>query len=460
MNVRILLAAVTALGLQAGSAFAQLETSASMAEELAQKAHKAILAKMDNNPQFRVAVFAFGDAQNKVTVALGGESMNIQGELIFNLRKLASGKYFVLDKAGLAREFQGESIDPTSINPADPAETAKVLVKLGISAGLVGAMQVDSAQFVSNPPQGDQKMKVEATLIFDDGTYDQELPGEFDPDTVLSPGEVQPPGTNPSGETKPSGRFNVEILVDGQVQQLQQGTDPNNHPQHHNVFFIVLPRSAKGKEVTIRLTNNAQPPIGWRNVNPQAEQNRLFAVAVKVDGVNSIYQADGTYNEDGTPHIGPVVLHPINCSKWVLTGPGKIVRAAPDGGFVLDNIRPGENDHSVRPIPGFQKGKDKADVFTLATARESIAETVGISNELGLIEAHFYPMRLDGDVKILRAAGIKAGRRIRHDIHHVNLDLYYNPVEVWRIFYRYEDQDLGPIAPVVVQRPADDPVRN
>src|SRR5690242_15940991 len=108
----VLIIAGTAIGQQAS-----LSDSSDMAADLAKKANDAIAAKVGTNAQYRVAVFPFGDADNKVTMEMGSESISIQGELIFQLRKVAAGKYFVLDKAGLSREFKSAAVDPSSINP-------------------------------------------------------------------------------------------------------------------------------------------------------------------------------------------------------------------------------------------------------------------------------------------------------------------------------------------------------
>ena len=39
----------------------------------------------------------------------------LQGELIIALTKQAAGKFLVLDKAGLAREFNAASVDPSGV---------------------------------------------------------------------------------------------------------------------------------------------------------------------------------------------------------------------------------------------------------------------------------------------------------------------------------------------------------
>lgn len=436
-------------GLQSAHAADPLPSSAEGAEQVAKKAHEAILKKAGNNAQFRVAVFPFGDSENKVTIPLGSESLNLQGELMFHLRKLGSGKYFVLDKAGLAREFKDKGLDPAGVKPGDPTATAKILKDLGIDGALLGAMQGSKKdEFVKLDPISPSKdvpvksVSIEATLVFQDGSSNTDLSGKFDGRTLPDP----TPGRSPQ---KPSGRFTVEMVIDGKAQELRQGDYPNDDAKHHNVFFVVLPEKAKGKEYTLKIANLGSPKTPFvQNADDAKDRNRLFGVAVKVDGVNSIYQDTGDGKE------GPVVLHPKNCKKWILTAPGKVVKGLSGGGFAVVDVTGGQDDHSVRPIPGFQKGEDKADVFTLGSARESIAETVGITNSIGLIEVHIYPQKLDDDVLTFsNEAGTKAGREITHGVQSIKLTLHENPVEVWRIFYRYDGgSDVEKTKPVITKK--------
>jgi len=91
------------------------------------------------------------------------------------------------------------------------------------------------------------------------------------------------------------------------------------------------------------------PLEGLPNNKEGADRKRLYAVAVLIDGVNSFYQK----GVDGK--LGPVVVHPKNAQKWILSGPE--TKVVPDStnpnGFRLEGVK--GKGHSVLDIRGFQK---------------------------------------------------------------------------------------------------------
>ena len=71
-------------------------------------------------PQCRVAVFPFGDTRGRVSPELSGSVDIIRGELIQQLTKLVSGRMYVLDRDGLAREFRRAGIDASGVSVENP----------------------------------------------------------------------------------------------------------------------------------------------------------------------------------------------------------------------------------------------------------------------------------------------------------------------------------------------------
>lgn len=412
---------------------ADLTTPSEMAEKLATTLHQALTAKAASNPQFRVAVFPCGDADNRVTMEMGSVSMSIQGELVFQLRKLGSGKYFVLDKAGLAREFKSAGVDPSSINPGNQAETAKTLKDIGVDAAVVSAVQEKSKDLVSlasDKAAAEKGLPVAATVIFKDGTSD------------TSASEKLSAGTLPDKQEPPCGRFGVEMVVDGRPVQFAKGdSQVGQEAKFHNVLFAVLKESDKGKEYVLKIKNNGSPNTKrTANVNPEVNARRVYAVAVKIDGVNSIYQ------NTGNGEIGPVMVSAENCRKWLLSSPGFVIDKDTMGQLVCRKKTGNDlgDDHSARAIAGFQKDLNTAAAFVLASPGESVAETIGTTRELGLIEISFFAQKFADDVVKFGPTDVgrtKAGRDLSNVVQEVKLDLHPNPDEVWRIFYRYDGVD-------------------
>jgi hypothetical protein len=433
-----------------------------LAKGLVPKIVSAVKEKIAATGLHRLAVFAPGDANGKVTREMASPCQTLQGELIFHLRAqlTADGgtRVLVLDKGGLQRAFlqATEAVDPSAITSDDPQGTAKALKSLQIDAAVVGSIDATSAEQVKG--SGEREIRVNVAVVFQDGTF-KTVDGRVDSDPKKPPeGLVQneydafEPPVAPI-ESKTCGRFAVEIFsaIDGFQKPLALVTSKDPNSEFHNVYFLELPLAIQqaveaGKddlcEYRIRISNKGQPEVP---VSPQqrdtfwsndGDNQRLFAAAVLVDGVNSLYQ------DDGTGKIGPVVRHPKECRKWVLCAPGKkLERGANPGSFQLIDATD-KLGHSVIDIPGFQMDLDKAAAFTFGRAEESIAETVGITNDVGVIEVHFYPQKMSADTAVLGPeqlrAGTRAGRPVDNPVSNVNFELRRNPCEVWRIYYCYK----------------------
>lgn len=422
-------------------AFGQTQSDvAELAKNLAPQVKIKLAAKFAGQQQVRVAVFPFGNNTGKITRDVYAPNKYLQGELIIALRKvgLPNGT-FVLDKGGLAREFQTANVDPASINPGDPAATGSILQTIGVDVAVVGTIDIGSSSDANDPNLS--KVNVTITLIFDDGTA-----GTLD--GSVSPQDNSGTPNFPSPLLGDSDRFCVELFARNpqsrRFQQLKLITSRNSGPQR--VLFCIVPNwvpvGTEQAKYRVRLTNNASTEAGGIiNQDQTREKQRLYAVVLSVDGVNSFYQ------DQGNGQIGPVVRHPKNCKRWILSGPGQklVPNSSVPKGYTLQNVV--GKGHSVIDVPGFQKNREYADSFLFVKARESVAETIGITNDIGVIEAHFYPEELPNDAQAAYSRdmdggqlGTGAGPQVENPVFNVKPDIYDKPASVVRIFYGPEQQ--------------------
>ncbi|MCI5196182.1 MAG: hypothetical protein D3919_08125 [Candidatus Electrothrix sp. AW5] len=420
---------------------------AQVAEKMAPDIKKKVVAKM-NGQLFRLAVFPFGDSDGNVTISMHEPNTVLQGELISNLMKKAQGNYLVLDKAGLKKEFRAAGIDASGVASNDPKNTANILKKIGVDVAVVGSIDAKSAAQVKKNKL--TKINVSVTIIYQDGAADQ-IAG------TASPEDIKPP------TTEPSSRFGVQLFLTGRgaEEEIPLITSKKPNSEYHNVFFATIPNDllfgTDAASYKIRISNKGEPSLGFPMNQEDKDKERLFAVAVTIDGVNSIYQDQG----NGT--IGPVVVHPRNTRKWILSGPNQklVLDSTRPTGYRLRSVSNAGN--SVVDILGFQKDRNTAKKFIFAKPSESIAETVGITNDIGVITVHFYPEEMKEDIKALREMtdtrswgpniGTKPGVSVNNPVVPIKLKLKPNPVEVWRIFYRkkadcpIETEDRIPVTP-------------
>jgi len=438
---RLLAVAVMALGLLASSARAvdPAQDTSDLADSQVGDLVAKIKAKFATATP-TVAVFPAANKSGQVPFSLAEPALTLQGELIFKLRIKAQGQMFVLSKAALLNAFKSNSVAPQGIDIANVALTADTLKDIKVDAAI--QPQFDVASGSEAVAAGE--VKVSFKIVFKDGASDQPQPVTVDPVVVQQPSRL----------TK---RFNVEILVGGQPLPLQVGKDPDSG--QFDVLFLELDPSLKGKEYQIRITNRGKPPE-FPGFNHASDPQRLYAVAVMVDGVSSFFEA----------------LHPKNATKWVFSPPGSVVVAggpvvvdvqkdeeAPPGTaddgvkfvqFSRAKLAPppaGGKDGSIVTVPGFQlvpslipDTHKTVRAFTFAEAGESAAALVGVTNDVGMIAIHFYPEHRKEDLQL--HLGVDSGFRP------VNLALsppmwfpkYRNPAEVWRIFYRFKNGG-GPV---------------
>jgi hypothetical protein len=429
----------------------------------------------------RVAVFPPSNKDGAVTAATASPAIALQGELIIRLRSLSMGNFTVLSRAQLAGAFKDKGIDPQGIDARNPQTTASTISEVDLDVAL---------QAIFNQAHGGDlatQLNISFKLVFRDNTNTTiekpSLPG-----TVIPPPVVIEPG---GAENPASGRFKVEILVDGnplpmkRVNEPDRGLKVDDHgalvldangnaqvidatqaEQHlfHNVYVLTIPQSFvdQHKAFRIRLTNKGTPFVRFQNT-PSKDKDRLYAVSLLADGVSTIMRDTGQKDAAGNPIFEFQVVHPKNASKWVLSGPGK--RAVADtskpvpnmpGVFFPQLVGPDSNgkDGSIVDVPGFQKGTEFGLQFRFAAAKDSAAALVGITNDIGIIRADFYPEKFDDDsaggAGGLDGGGIKAGEEVPKKVFPIFFEKQPNPVEVWHIFYRVQGAPPLPGNPVLV----------
>jgi len=468
----IVLTLFVSAALGAGAAHAQQKNFTAAARSKAPELAKEIMTKAGKKP-FTVAVFTPGDADGVVTLSVAEPSKVFQGELIYALQQELNDKGFknvtVLTRAGLKEKFDNAAavVKPTDIKLSDAKVTATALTALKVDAGVVGTFEAKS--FTQVTVDKLDKINCNFALIFQTGvsfnvqetvTTAPPPPMPKNPKDKVEATNLPEP-TIPQVTTRPSGRFAVEIFLEGETEPLPLETSKRLDSEFHKVYFLILPERVKkaveagelkGSQFRIRISNLGGPnvPVSAKpGANPvqlavgienDKDRERLFAAAVLVDGVNSFYEPDGSGK------VGPVVRHPSNVSRWILSGPGLKLKPDPSDkkgkGFTFEQVSDSRG-HSIIDIPGFQKDLKFADAFVFAKADKSVAATtVGLTNDVGMIAVHFYPEKMNGDTVALdvvkEKAGVRAGPQVEMPVFAVNPEFYPNPCEVWRIFYRFE----------------------
>ncbi len=409
-----------------------------------------------------VAVFPFRNDQQRESPVLGNIPSLFQGELIRELQRRGKDKFKVLTREELEKRLEKAG----SIDPIELSEEGKVsgfLKAVGLDVAVIGSIDMKSLRSL----KGKKWVEIAVNLFFgkEEGGKESKRTFTGQVNTVdLCVNCGVGTSLDPGGHVNSKGRFKVEILgPDGKPLELR--VCQNLESEFNNVYFLILDRSLEGKNYQIRLTNRGEPMVGYKQPEAKAarDRDRLFSVAVLVDGVNSIFEDQG----DGS--FGPVVRHPKEVTKWVLTGPGKRLVPTDDPqtntagilGGKLQDVK-GEGG-SVVCVPGFQANAKTALKFTFVTARESIAaKTIGSkTNDVGMIAVHFYAQILEtppdemenyldkllamgGDLvrHARRPAGTTAGQARPNQVFRVHFRTYEQPVEVWRIFYRFQDEAL------------------
>jgi hypothetical protein len=400
--------------------------------------------------KYQVVVFPFGNNSGKTSRSFGSSGKVMQGELIHHLTKesLASGggeKFTVLDVGAIRQRFGAlSSADFNNLSSSDPMAIASVMGTVTPKADVAIVGSFATAGYNDAIDSGQTDIAISGRLVFLDGSS---TPFSFklNRDDI---GEIGGGGSNDS----PTGRFAVEVIVDGSPRSFKTSTVAG----FQYVHFLELDPSDKGKDYKIRVKNKGTPKI-VDNSTLANDNNRLFGVAILVDGVNSVFEK--VEPTSGATTFKPVIRHPFYVRKWILTGPDQFFKNG-----ILTSRGPSDPDHSDLRLPGFQKltgGLGEVAKFQFADISTSVASQIGILNDVGIIEVHIYPQKLPGDATLYSyhaaarsgdIAGTRPGPTEPHPTQNVSVDLYGNPKEVWRIHYYYkgnrpEDDNGTPLIP-------------
>ncbi len=472
--------------------------SAKDLRQLANVVAKKIANDIPHEPgkRYQVAVFPFADKNNKAPASMGALPNQMQGELIEALKRAENkGTYQVLSVKTLDVFMKNSKSSPTALMTGEPSIIRMFLDEVGIDYAVIGRFQFagDKLQKLMVKDAG-KEVGVFVRLYPKrrDGKV-QEYHANLDKSDLLvttTPGPLNPPVTGNSPKEQKSfrpnlsaaNRFRVNILDEaGQPLPLKVCNNPDS--EFHNCFFLILDREKyKNTPYNIQIQNLGQPAVGYKNGRPGYDEKRLFQVAVLVDGVNTIWELKSEYQPRTNAKLPedayePVVQHPWYGSKWVLTPPKtKLVLDSQGqedikGSKLVPTSNPME-DGSVVTLPGFQVSEDLARKFLFAPdPSESLPFTRGLfTNDLGIIEVHFYAQQYsqqdnpqDWLANLLKKtstksvalggprnqASTKLGEVQKNETFHTEFAVWETPVQVWRIFYRYEDQVGGslPVAP-------------
>ena len=387
------------------------------AKELAPRISRELKAEQQRQRRsLRVAVFPFGNQEGKIDQEIFFAANSLRGELSSELRNLAERRYVVLDVEQHREQLSQADVELSRLKVEEFSEARAELKKIGLDAAIVGSITESMPFFVN------------ADVLFadtaDDGLGPAQVTSKID--TI-----------DPIGGGGLSGRFEVDILVDGQALPMFTNTD----------FYLDLDREQHyGKRFSIRLRNTGFPPVGWVAPSESLERNRFFCAAVFVDGVSSIFER----GSDGKFH--PSQRHPDNVTKWVLSEPGVLVLPGYD---TVTNFRNAQRrvrgkGHSMLEVKGFQLNKEELADFEFGSTGESYAYEVGVTKSIGVISVYFYSEVIDNDVDTgmmplppwmgAMKAEVRRGGTRPQKIHRVNVVTHRDPVEIWNIYYRYRGE--------------------
>jgi hypothetical protein len=408
-----------------------------------------ILEKQGIGSPFRIAVFPLGNVDGKSNLSLGSVGKTFQGELIRNLAQISEDKFVPMNLGEIRQAFRTLNDEQMSaLSTGDVSNIALTAQAANVDAIVVGNMDVLTYSAIVSANK--TAFSIIGRLVFKDASF------------VNFTAQVDRADLGTAGGSGPLNlptRFVVQFLLangsggfDALPMKLGKANTDGTRSEFSNVYFVELPANAVGKTYTLTFKNTGIPGIGdKKNSDDAKEKNRQYAVAALVDGVNTIWMDTGRkiaagQPNAGQPEIGPVILHPKDCQKWVLTGPGKQYQT--DGTLV--DVPSGPDGSSIS-LPGFQKitgvSAGVAGLFTLAKTGESIAYKVGVNNDIGLIALHFYPEDLPGDPLSTYAYPLAAdpdrpgetlaGTEVTHPTVNVKVKIKGNPSQVVRIFYYY-----------------------
>ncbi|MFO0819453.1 MAG: hypothetical protein U1A77_16010 [Pirellulales bacterium] len=432
------------------------------ADKLVESLARHINSQPVGAPPCRIAVFPFGrkqapnqEGEKKLDPQQAFKALAIQATLISTIRqRLIEQKldrtFMLMDKFALARTFGDSAIDPTSISP-DNDELPKLLRDLKIDAAVVGEYDENGAVGIGEFQGfgGDwERVAIQGKLVL----------GGMKPSVTPISATPVLPDFNGTDTDLNVPRFGVSLSArpgeGSDWQSIPLVVDKNDFFQGQ--IYALVPKHLQNAEYRIRVgCNSIRKERGLQkfedfpgnivNVSAQEDENRLFGVAVLVDGVNSIHENIG----EGT---GALVVHPRDARKWLICRPGFVIGGDKEGNPYIKAV--GDNpDNSSVEIQGWQTSENEARVFKFANVGRDegiVAETLGVTDDIGLISVYFFGEKLTGDRSLpgMAAApggqppkptlGTAAGREIASRTQAVKVELHKKPFHQIHILYRLE----------------------
>ena len=454
--MKITVPVLCVLALAPASVFAQ-EIAENVPDAAAKLAPKITTALRDTNPSGRMlaAVLPFGDQNGQVTAALGVLPRQIQGQLIeeLSVSLVSAGlphiKLFDVD--ALDSHLDAKSGTLASVSIRDPATARQKLNAVGLQVGILGS--------ISKFDNKTALIRVLVLLPATEFTIQVEVAGWTLEDDVLDDSIVPPIPSN-DGPGSATARRRVTISFEGLSRSSNRWVPlplerPKNGtgPYRTALILRVNRREFANQPYRIIAANHGIPQtrlsLGWTPGND--DKDRVFATAVYVDGVSTFKRNKGT---GGVRKWKRDIRHPAYVSKNILTAPGR--KFLPKSGGderrfdegMLDNAS--GDGHSRWTIKGFQIGSRFAEQFVFGSASNSIA--AGLSqnvSQVGLISAFVYAEKLKSDnrgrIFENKGIGTEPKAEVPSPIFQVKVkDWHPEPVDVWHVLYRYDDDPNCP----------------
>ncbi len=428
--------------------FVDLTGLSKIARTLAKSMAKDLTNFAPKSNQWNVVVFPFGNLHNQAPATFGNLPLIMQNELIRYLQEFLPENLpiSVLTPFQIQEKLKSKKIDFTKISLKKLGEAKQILQDNSIEIGILGQFDGNVSGYLPKT-----WTSVKAYLIFSnlDKVYRYEDTIHYQELKRL---------TNIIPDTKAT-RFGLEFWVkineklpDSEPSswkkiELQRCKSPSSN--WYNVRFLLLESHYLGKRYKIRLNNYGLPKLQ----NHPLDKDRLFAVTLSIDGVNTIYHKASTMRkgEKSDSYI-PVIVHPNKANKWVLSAPNRALVNSPEGmlrtcliakeSTKIEGMKLVDAEgigNSQLEILGFQTGMKESSLFTFAKAKDSIAETVGLTSQVGLISAYFYPEILPLIDEAVPAA-TSAGAEISHQVTKLQFQREQIPIESIHVVYRYRDE--------------------
>lgn len=406
--------------------------------DLVQQLESAITDHAAKAGPFRIAVFAPGNGAGELSRDAIGAALEFRASLNSRLRDLLGrgektrGKFSLLGDFAVQDALKKHNVDAADIHFGN-SQLSQIAKQLEIHALILGEFN-------------DRRDQVSLKLFFASNggppAVVQVRPGDSEFSTDYCLNSQQRIGVSLQCRAKEDSPWE-EIPV---VQDREAFDGP--------MYAVISPERLRERyeyRVLVRnttfVTNKFEYYLGGiANRDSDLERRRIFAAAVLIDGLNSIYGDVGSGERDA------VAVHPRDAAKWLIGPPGYTIRADDNGTPLLTSVR-GE-DHSTIAVLGFQDGANLARAFTFQERRLGggqgpsdaaiPAARLNLSDSLGLISVFIFSQKLLNDQSITvqpassTALGTAAGRPFAHPVLQVNVDLHPQPVAQFHFYYRLE----------------------